>query len=179
MPRHASTQQLVHTMRPHENYPRVTDLKSLLICNDEADHFHTIKALCKGAEDDPPLIFGWENVHDFVAQIANLVAPPAQLPFPLPVPLTVQSFKQSLLNYIKGPNNPSLTVGTTAIPCTQAQAIICSHRAGLLQLDPWFQAVANMGGCTPIAILYVPRPRSTTLDECMSQVPPPAAPLWQ
>ncbi|MCO5563620.1 hypothetical protein L7F22_017267 [Adiantum nelumboides] len=138
-----------------EDVPKVEDLKELLKKNDELHCLTAIQHLCKYAKENPPFIFGWENIHLFVAQICN-IAPSVQPPFSLPNPLSVRSFKAALLDHIKGPNNTSHPVGTTAIPCTQAQSIICGVRAERLAHDPWFR----------LSQMWVAVPR---LQDCMYQ----------
>ncbi len=141
-------------------------------------HIVKVKGLAD-LEDDPPLIFGWENVDAFVSSV-NIETPNLPHPFPIPaLPITSKQFKLALLNHIRDQNDRrTIPVGTTVIPCTQDQ---CSHsigKASALRFDPWFQAVAARPGTTPIAKVYVLRPHSSTVEEALRPCLPPAAPLW-
>jgi hypothetical protein len=84
-----------------------------------------------------------------------------------------------LLDYARD-NAPGTTpIGSSVIPCTQAQAFQAVTRLTLLCADPWFQAVANHSPhALPIARIYVPRPRSNTVDPATAPVAPMLAQLW-
>ncbi len=68
--------------------------------------------------------------------------------------------------------------GIRVIPCTQGQFGRCVGKASYLRADPWFQAMSARPGTTPIAKVYVPKPRSNTVEEAIDPQLPPAAPLW-
>jgi hypothetical protein len=138
-----------------------------------------VKKLAK-SEDDPPLIFGWDNVDAFVDSL-NQEAP-SELPPPFdlpPLPINSGQFKLALLNSIRDRTDfRTVPVGTTVIPCTQKQVCVTGTDAACLRFDPWFQAIAARPGTTPIAKIYIPRPRSNTVDEAVAPWRLPAAPLW-
>ena len=101
-------------------------------------------------------------------------------PFQLPaLPITSGQFKLALLNHIRDRADRRTTpVGTSVIPCTQGQFGRCVGKASYLRADPWFQAMSARPGTTPIAKVYVPKPRSNTVEEAIDPQLPPAAPLW-
>jgi hypothetical protein len=154
-------------------------INQILDSNGDSMHITKVKDLAK-SEDDPPLIFGWENVDAFVHSLnleapANLV-PPFQLPAP---PINPGDFKLALLNSLRDQNDRrTIPVGTSVIPCSQSQFGRTVGKAASLRFNPWFQAIAARRGTTPIAKIYVPRPRSNTVDEAIDPEMPPAAPLW-
>ncbi|KAF0737658.1 hypothetical protein Ae201684P_006227 [Aphanomyces euteiches] len=82
----------------------IVSLEDILKTNGEEHLHHKIMQLFIHAEEEPPVIFGWINVHVFVqaiqqaqAQAAAQGVPLPPSPFPLPVPMTVENFKQALL----------------------------------------------------------------------------------
>ena len=92
---------------------------------------------------------------------------------------TLGSSKWILLNYIRDRNDfRTMPVGTYVMPCTQKEYGGTVGEGASLRFDPWSQAIAARPGPTPIAKIYVPRPRSNTVDEAVVPRLPPAAPLW-
>lgn len=146
--------------------------------NGDRIHIAEVEKLAK-SEDDPPLIFGWENVDAFVNSL-NQEPPVDAPPFVLPaLPISTEQFKLTLLNEVRDRNDQSTTpVGTSVIPCTQSQYGRAVGVASALRFEPWFQTIAARPGTTPIARIYVPRPRSNTVDEAIDPRLPPAAQLW-
>jgi hypothetical protein len=147
---------------------------------DSINNIMKVMELAK-SKDDPPIIFGWENVGAFVDSLnqeapANLTSP-LQLPT---LPVTSSQFKSALLDCIRDTSCKSTTpVGTSVIPCTQCQLGRFAGRASSLRFDPWFQAIAARPGTTPIAKIYVhTRPCSNTVEELLDPCLPPGAPLW-
>ncbi|KAE9028719.1 hypothetical protein PF011_g1434 [Phytophthora fragariae] len=78
-------------------------LKDVLRGNGEKHLYDKILKLAVHADDDPPLIFGWKFVHEFVQAIhdannqaagGGAAVPPC--PFPLPDPLTRESLLASV-----------------------------------------------------------------------------------
>lgn len=71
-------------------------LKNVLQANGEYDLYDEIKQLSQNAEENPPLIFGWENVEQFVEAIHVAQAEPhgevPDPPFGLPVDVSVKEF---------------------------------------------------------------------------------------
>ena len=158
--------------------PTEVSIDQILNRNGDGMHITEVKKLAK-SEDDPPLIFGWENVETFVNSLNQ--QPPVDLPpFNLPaLPISTRQFKLTLLNFIRDRNDQRTTpVGTSVIPCTQSQCCRAASAAGTLRYNPWFQAIAARPGTTPLARIYVPRPRSNTVDEAIEPWPHPAAQLW-
>jgi hypothetical protein len=153
-------------------------IDQILNRNGDSMHISEVRKLAK-SEDDPPLIFGWENVDAFVNSL-NQEAPADLPPFDLPAPpINTEQFKLALLNNIRDRNDKrTVPVGTSVIPCTQGQVGRVVGNAASLRFEPWFQAIAARPGTTPIARIYVPRPRSSTVDEAIAPRPPPAAQLW-
>jgi hypothetical protein len=138
-----------------------------------------VKELAK-SDDDPPLIFGWENVDAFVSSLNQEAPANFPAPFLLPdLPINSGQFKLALLTNLRDQNDPrSRPVGTSVIPCTQSQCSRAVGKAADLRFNPWFQAIAARPGTTPIAKIYIPRPRSNTVDEAIDPSLPPAASLW-
>ena len=96
-------------------------LEEVLKKNGEEHFYVPIMALARTADDEPPLIFGWENVEKFV-QAMNALDPPSPPPPPTLVitpNMEVSDFKFAVLNYVKiaGAAAPC---GSTALPCTLA-----------------------------------------------------------
>ena len=103
-------------------------LEDVLKRNGEEHLFDKIMELSVHVEDDPPVIFGWQNVEEFVRAIqtarAQAVAPdgvplPAD-PLGLPAALTVQNFKEALLDHATIPG-AAARLDTTCLPCSLAQ----------------------------------------------------------
>jgi hypothetical protein len=146
-------------------------LQDVLEKNDAKHLYSQVLALANGADDDPPIIFGWKNVEAFVNAIntaqGDVPAPPPSLILH-PV-MNVEDFKVALLNFAKveGALPP---VETTVLPCTLAQSHQCISNLALFQFHPWTQYIIAHGGADilPIAILFVPRPRSNTVDYAVS-----------
>uniref|UniRef100_K3WMR7 Uncharacterized protein n=1 Tax=Globisporangium ultimum (strain ATCC 200006 / CBS 805.95 / DAOM BR144) TaxID=431595 RepID=K3WMR7_GLOUD len=70
--------------------------------NGEEHLFDNIMALAGHADEEPPVIFGWEKMREFVEAIAAAGADPMpDPPFTIPQPLTSQSFKEAQLNYAR------------------------------------------------------------------------------
>jgi len=148
-------------------------LEDVLKTNGEEHLFSTIMDLSVHVEDDPPVIFGWQNVEGFVRGIreaqAQAVAPggeplPAD-PFGLPAAVNVQNFKEAVLEHARI-QGALPRLDTTCLPCSLAQSLQVTFVLGQLDLDPWIRRVAAVAvpDMLPIAFVYVPRPRSHTLD---------------
>lgn len=145
-------------------------LKDVLVKNKEQNLYSAIFELAKTAEDDPPVIFGWENVELFVAaintaQAANPAPPPLPLGLNLPANLDVQGLKLAILRYARIPNSAP-PLGTTALPCTLAQYGYCVGRLYRLDADPWTAHIKGYCGANtlPVATVYFPKARSDTLE---------------
>ncbi|KAE8897648.1 hypothetical protein PF005_g29516 [Phytophthora fragariae] len=81
-------------------------LKDVLRNNGEEHLYDDILKLAVHVDEDPPLIFGWKFVQEFVGAIndannqaadGGAAVPPC--PFPIPDPVTRESFKKALLGY--------------------------------------------------------------------------------
>jgi hypothetical protein len=97
--------------------------------------------------DEPPLVFEWNDnvVAEFTAKILALPEDAVARPFPLPVPLTAQAFKHSLLVYVQS-LVPGCRIigghdGTAGLACNQLQGLTATARLAQLDIHPWFAAV--------------------------------------
>ncbi|ETV98974.1 hypothetical protein H310_08450 [Aphanomyces invadans] len=159
-------------------------LEDVLKANGEEHLYDTIKQLSVHVEDNPPVIFGWQNVEVFVEAIRDAqeqanapgVAPLPPDPLGLPAALTLQNFKEAVLDYARIQEAPP-RLDTTCLPCSlmQSHHVVCMLRS--LDFNPWIQRIIAVGGpnALPIAYVYLPRPRSITLDRAM---PPLQNSLW-
>ncbi len=93
------------------------------------------------------------NVGSFVQQVISDPPPPSiRCPFTLPAPLTVETFKTALLNYLREPSALTQPIGTSVLPGTQGQFSVALTGAVGLNFDAWFLAVAgSAAGLVPIA----------------------------
>ncbi|CAK4623391.1 unnamed protein product, partial [Aphanomyces euteiches] len=130
----------------------IVPIEDILKSNGEDHLHHKIMQLFIHAEEEPPVIFGWINIHVFVqaiqeaqAQAAAQGVPLPPSPFPLPVPMTVDNFKQALLEYARA-ENAAPALGTTCLPCTQEQACDVSGSLAILDLHPWTQRISPLEG---------------------------------
>ncbi|POM64387.1 Hypothetical protein PHPALM_20079, partial [Phytophthora palmivora] len=87
-------------------------LKDVLRCNGETHLYDDILKLAVHADDDPPIIFGWKFVHEFVEAIraaynqaanggAAVPDPPQGLNIPNPFTLAQEEFKRALFTYAR------------------------------------------------------------------------------
>eukprot|EP01031_Cornospumella_fuschlensis_P027682 gene27682-33431_t len=134
--------------------------------------------LCRSAtEEDPPLLFAWKNVHQFVASIAT-VHVDAQPPFELPPLPSVDQFKESLLNYIRAESGASPAIELAVLPCTIGQVCLAVSALSRLESNPWFQAISAANPvAVPLAAIVVPVPRSNTVTSAIRS-PAGVAVLW-
>ncbi|EGZ22343.1 hypothetical protein PHYSODRAFT_256297 [Phytophthora sojae] len=158
-------------------------LKDVLRSNNELHLCEDILKLAKRG-GDKTIIFGWEKVHEFVEAIsvANVQAtdggtavPPP--PFPMPDPLTTDSFKRVLLAYAQ--HGSACPLGTTCLPGEideSCKAVVSLDRSNL---DPWVVHVVGVGGADKVLLLanlFVPETSTKTL---VNVVPPhPRYKLW-
>ncbi|POM65075.1 Acetylpolyamine aminohydrolase, partial [Phytophthora palmivora] len=151
-------------------------LKDVLRCNGEIHLYDEILKLAVHADDDPPIIFGWKFVHEFVEaigaaynQAANGGAAVPDLPLGLNIPnpftLTREEFKRALLTYARvGTAGP---LGTTCLPCIIGDYGFSVVRLERLSVHPWTQHIIGIGGAgnvLPIANVFIPKPRTDTLQ---------------
>ncbi len=110
-------------------------------------------------------------------------SPPAQVvgapipPWALVYPVTSLSFKLAVMQYVRDPLSAQ-PVGTCVLPCTNAQYGTVSANIISLCYHPWFMFLNAIAPICPIGELYVPRPRSNTVDRFSSQPPAFGLPLW-
>ena len=138
------------------------DLENVMQRNGDLEHLEKVIEVTE-SEDDPPLVFGWIHIDRFVMQAiaAPPVAPAAggaamMCPFALPVPLTVETFKTALLNYVREPVAATQPVGTSVIPGDHRQFAHAVSAVAELNSDPWFMAVAgSAAGLVPIAEVLI------------------------
>lgn len=130
-------------------------------------------------EDDPPVVFVWKNIHNFVRDIPQVVGQP------LPDWLhgngnpTVEDFKDAILSYLHIPEAaPPYERGI--LPCTVAQSSLVSGKLGWLEANPWMIAVAqvNPAESTPLAAVLVPQPRSNLMSHSYKSPPDGLFQLW-
>ncbi|KAH9120311.1 hypothetical protein LEN26_011163 [Aphanomyces euteiches] len=157
----------------------IVSLEDILKSNGEEHLYNKIMQLFIHAEEEPPVIFGWINIHVFVqaiqeaqAQAAAQGVPLPPSPFPLPVPMTVDNFKQALLEYARA-ENAAPALGTTCLPCTQVQFCHVIAFLTMLNFNPWTQRIIAVGGpnSLPIAHVYVPGQSSNTLERSKPHFP--------
>jgi hypothetical protein len=160
--------------------PVGTDIASLM---EEGGYEHlkgAVDGILDKAEDDPPLMFGWVAIDDFVRSIPTVAGGPAP-PFVLPVPLTVENFKAAILSHVRAIGAPQ-RLDTFLLPCSPAQFGTSCGRATQLCYDPWFKAVIDSApiDCrvTPLAQLWAPKPRTSTAEQVILDVHAPAVSLW-
>jgi hypothetical protein len=166
-----------------EDVPSAIDatlLKDVLKGNGEEHLFDKIMELAVLVEDEPPVIFGWQNVEVFVQAIEaaqEQAAAPGGLPLPacplaLPAAVNVQNFKEAVLEYARVPVALA-RLDTTCLPCSQGQFGEVVFTLRNLDFEPWIQRIIAVGvpNSLPIARVYVPRPRSNTLDRATRQYP--------
>jgi hypothetical protein len=173
-------------MRTTENTQLL--LSDVLKQNGEAHLYDRTMALFSTAEDDPPIIFGWENVEGFVNAIIaaqHTIPPPPPPPFALPAfagnptNINVRNFKLALMNYARVPRAPA-PFETSVLPCSLVQYSHSHAALTELNIHPWTQRIKAHGGpnILPLAVLSIPRPRSSigAMDYAM-----PARPnsLWR
>jgi hypothetical protein len=158
---------------------KVLLLRNVLKKNGEEKLFRKIKNLANGAEEDPPLIFGWENIEPFLnaANTAQGVVPAPPPTLILRPNMNVRELKVALLSYVRVPD-AAAPCGTSVLPCTIDQYGHCISMLKELEFHPWTQYIIAQGGVNilPIATMFVPKPRSNTVKYAL-----PAKPntLWQ
>lgn len=170
-------------LRKGKNINKDILLEDILMKNKEPDLYQEIMELAEKADDDPPVIFEWENVDKFVAAIntarrAVVAIPPLPpgLEFPvndnaLDIDLDVHDFKCAILQYARVAN-AATPVGTTALPGTVAECCKCTSMLALLNVDPWTAHIVGYGGLNilPVASIYIPKARSNTLEGAMPAI---------
>jgi hypothetical protein len=148
--------------------------------NGEEHLLSQIMELAVHVEDDPPVIFGWQNVGAFLEAIeaaeAQAAAPGGS---PLPAnPLAFagavneQTFKEAVLEYVLVPGAPA-RLGTTCLPCSLAQSGQVAFMLPDLDLNPRTQRVKTMAvpNAMPVVCVYVPRSNSNTLESFVPRLP--------
>jgi hypothetical protein len=126
-----------------------------------------------------PVVFGWQNVGAFVDAIqeAQTQALASGVPLPvdpldLPAVVNVQNFKEAVLEYTRG-QGTAARLDTVCLPCSSEQLDQVKVRLNRLDGNPWIQRVIDVArpNALPIACVYVPRPRSDTLDKVTHHLP--------
>ena len=155
-------------------------LEDVLRGNGEEYLYDQIMQLAVHVEDDPPMIFGWQNVEGFVRAIQMARAQagvPGGVPLPadplgLPAAVNGQTLKEAVLEYARIQGAPA-RLDTTCLPCSLAQSCQVGYMLQRLDLNPWTQRIIAVGvtNSLPIACVYVPRPRSNALDRVTPQFP--------
>ena len=152
-------------------------LNDVLEKNKEPNLYSKLLELAETAEENPPVIFGWEKIELFVAAINTAKesitsSPPCPTGLVLPENLNVLDFKLAILRYTKIPNSEE-TLGTTALPCTLAQMGYSLGRLSVLNVDPWTAYIIEHGGVNiiPVATVYIPKEGTNTLEYAMEAFP--------
>ena len=79
------------------------------------------------SENNASSIFNWMNVESCVQHVNSDPPPPSIMcPVTLPAPLTVETFKTALFNYLRVPSAITQPIGTSVIPGTQGQFLLLS-----------------------------------------------------
>ncbi|EGZ22459.1 hypothetical protein PHYSODRAFT_330254 [Phytophthora sojae] len=120
----------------------------------------------------PPVVFGWQQVDKFVLAVETARAeaesgnPLPPDPLRLPTVVTVQKFKEAVLNYLK-PQEASGLLGTSCILCSLPESVTVGYKLFALDEDPWIRRLAvEEPKMLPIARVYMPRGlRSSALDQ--------------
>ncbi|KAG1697127.1 hypothetical protein DVH05_017511 [Phytophthora capsici] len=157
-----------------KNTPSLMDV---LRANGEEHLYDKIMELSVHVEENPPIIFGWQHVEEFVQAIEKAHAlagepdseplPPS--PFRLHAPVTVKSFKEAVLDFVKIPEAEA-RLETTCLPCTLAQSVDVGGRLQELDFDPWIRRVFDVEVVkAPIAFVYLPRAQSNTLERVLDR----------
>ncbi|KAL3666988.1 hypothetical protein V7S43_007933 [Phytophthora oleae] len=154
-------------------------LKDVLEANGEEHLYNKIVELSVHVEAEPPVIFGWQHVEEFIRAIETartLAAGPGGEPLPaaplgLPEVVTVQNFKEAVLDYATVPEALG-RLNTTCLPCTMAQYGNVAARLAVLDLNLWIRRVLDVAmQSMPIAFVYITRAQSRTLDRVMMRRP--------
>ncbi|OWY97802.1 hypothetical protein PHMEG_00031578 [Phytophthora megakarya] len=128
----------------------------------------------------PPIIFEWKQVEGFIRAIETAQAqaevskgePLPDDPLGLPVVVTVQKFKEAVLNYLK-PQTTSSTLGTSCLVCSLPESGTVGFKMRFLDDEPWMQRIIAVGepNMLPIANVYMARGlRAGALDLITPQV---------
>jgi hypothetical protein len=150
--------------------------------------------LSRQSDDDPPVVVDWHL--NILLQILNDAAVQAQAPplpafllLPIVVSIDESDLKLAILRSIRGiAPFPNLLPGNTfGFESTNAQVGNITAAAMFQCLSPWWAhqdnaaITAGLGSICPIAQLWIPRPRSNTMDRTgMSAlpIPPGLTPLF-
>ena len=130
------------------------------------------------SEDDPPLIFGWDDpvlVQFWDKAVAHSAAglplPPPQIcggnhPVGAASAESIKLLKRDLLVYLvsltPGPQLIGANGGAVGLACTHLQCVMAAARLAKMQYDhPWFHAVLATGPplTGALGFIYMPRPR--------------------
>ncbi|GMF32768.1 unnamed protein product [Phytophthora fragariaefolia] len=140
--------------------------------NGEEHLYDKIMELSVHAEYNPPFTFGWRFQTARAQAGAPGGAPLPADPIGLPAALTVQNFKEAVLDYARI-QGALARLDTTCFPCSLAQFGQVTCILARLDVNTWIQRIIAVGGpyALPIACVYVPRPRLYTLDRATPQLP--------
>lgn len=135
-----------------------------------------VMQLALAAEDDPPVVLDW-NIFKLLVVLSSPAAQVAVPPLPPgfvlpPAPITEDALKSSILNCIRGlPPQPALIPGNNfGFEATNAQVGNIAAAASLQCIHPWWahqdaqSILMGNGTICPIARIWIPRPRSKTVD---------------
>ncbi|GMF18006.1 unnamed protein product [Phytophthora lilii] len=145
-------------------------LEEILLTNGESKLYEQIMKL-----GHPPVVLGWKQVDKFVLAIETARAqadapggealPPS--PLELPAVVTVQKFKEAVLDFLK-PQENAARLGTSCLLCSMPESVTVGYKLRVLDEDPWIRRIVAVGEprALPIACVYMPRGlRSRALDQ--------------
>ena len=150
--------------------PADAQLGDLLQANGDSHLFDPIQQL-----GHPPVMVWWKRVDAFIranetarAKAENAAATSSLPtdPLALPTVVTVNRFKEAVLDYIK-PHQHADRLGTSCLLCSLPESVTVGYKLRALDDDPWIQRVVASGepNMLPIACVFMPRGlRASALD---------------
>lgn len=154
-------------------------LSAVVAANGDSELMARIEACARKPKTNPPVIFRWGRVTDFIAHVAAAAATGPLGPAPVWLPPEAladeSALKGAIINHVRVPSADD-PLGTTALPCSMSQfgQVVCNLTQ--IMSHPWIQAVvaapipANLAPF-PLATVYVPRARSNILDVAFRDPP--------
>lgn len=155
-------------------------LLGVLRANDDGKLYDSLLQLTEVADRNPPLVFEWVNVERFVDAVRLARDESGECPpFDLSKPLTEQHFKEALLDYI-GASNEEPAMGTSVLPCSLKEALLCVEKLADLRAHPWIHELLRHGGrdVLPLARIYVAQPQTQVLKRVLEAKPHWLPVLW-
>ncbi|CAI5735502.1 unnamed protein product [Hyaloperonospora brassicae] len=152
-------------------------LEDLLQANGESHLYDQIIQL-----GHPPVTIWWQAIDGFIRAIetarAEAEAPGGETlppdPLDLPVVVTVQKFKEAVLDYIK-PHDNAHPLGTSCLLCSLPETVTVGYKLCALDNDPWVIRITAVHepNMLPIASVFMPRGlRARALDQVTPRLKP-------